>query len=65
MFPSLSVADGGDISCIYLHTSHRFVSGVEVDGHAVDRHPEDAQHGEVAAAHDEHLNIILSRSWFD
>lgn len=37
--------------------AHSFVSGVEVDGHTVDPHPEDAQHCKVAAAHDEHLNI--------
>lgn len=42
--------------------AHSFVSGVEVDGHTVDPHPEDAQHCKVAAAHDEHLNILLSRS---
>ena len=37
--------------------AHSFVSGVEVDGHTVDPHPEDAQHCKVAAADDEHLNI--------
>ena len=38
--------------------AHSFVSGVEVDGHTVDPHPEDAQHCKVAAADDEHLNIL-------
>ena len=47
---------------IAIAIAHCFVSGVEVDCHTVDPHPEDAQHGEVAAAHDEHLNILLSRS---
>ena len=28
-----------------IDIAHCFVSGVEVDGHAVDSHPEDAQHG--------------------
>ena len=28
-----------------IDIAHCFVSGVEVDGHAVDSHSEDAQHG--------------------